>query len=159
MGDDEFAEFVRACMPGLLRYGHALTGDPNDAADLVQAVLEKVGARWTRIRGGVDLGAYVRRAMVNAHISRRRRERRETLFAECPEVPARAERDRWEDEPVRQALRALPARQRAVLVLRYFDELSEGEIAEVLGVSCGTVKSQSSKALTTMRRRLEKELA
>ncbi len=159
MGDDEFTEFVRASLPGLLRYGHALTGNPNDAADLVQAVLEKVGAQWTRIRGGVDPTAYVHRAMVNAHISRWRRGRRETLCAECPEVPAQPERDRWDDEPVRQALRALPRRQRAVLVLRYFDELSEGEIAEMLGVSCGTVKSQSSKALSTLRRRLENEPA
>ncbi|MHA6801867.1 SigE family RNA polymerase sigma factor [Salinifilum ghardaiensis] len=157
MGDEEFAEFVRACLPELLRYGHALTGDPNDAADLVQAVLEKVGAQWGRIRGGADPAAYVRRAMVNAHISRWRRAGRETLFAECPEVPAQPERDRWDDEPVRQALRALPERQRAVLVLRYFDGLSEGEIAELLDVSCGTVKSQSSKALSTLRRRLEAE--
>jgi RNA polymerase sigma-70 factor (sigma-E family) len=153
--DDDFADFVRASLPGLLRYGRALTGNPHDAADLVQTVLEKVGARWSRInRNGADPTAYVRRAMVNTHVSRWRRTRRETLLAEFPDVPTAERHDRLEDEPVWQALQQLPPRQRAVVVLRYYEELSEAEIADELGVSCGTVKSQSSKALTTLRRAL-----
>ena len=153
--EDDFAEFVRAALPGLLRYGHALTGNPHDAADLVQAVLEKVGARWAKISADCsDPSAYVRKAMVNAHVSRWRRSRRETLLAEFPDVPAAEGRDRLEAEPVWAALRALPPRQRAVVVLRYYEGLSEVEIAQTLDLSCGTVKSQSSKALTTLRKQL-----
>nr|WP_188987110.1 SigE family RNA polymerase sigma factor [Saccharopolyspora subtropica] len=153
--EDDFAEFVRVALPGLMRYGHALTGNPHDAADLVQTVLEKVGARWAKIsRTCADPGAYVRRAMANTHVSRWRRTRRETLLADFPDVPAAARHDRLEDEPLWQALRGLPPRQRAVVVLRYYEGLSEAEIAEALGVSCGTVKSQASKALATLRKRL-----
>nr|WP_263254455.1 SigE family RNA polymerase sigma factor [Saccharopolyspora rosea] len=153
--EDDFAEFVRATLPGLMRYGHALTGNPHDAADLVQTVLEKVGARWSKISRTTDEPlAYVRRAMANAHISRWRRTRRETLLADFPDVPAAAHRDRLEDEPLWTALRSLPPRQRAVIVLRYYEGLSEAEIADTLGISRGTVKSQASKALTTLRRRL-----
>lgn len=153
--EDDFAEFVRAALPGLMRYGHALTGNPHDAADLVQTVLEKVGSRWTKIRQQCEEPrAYVRKAMANTHVSRWRRTRRETLLAEFPDVPAVESPDRLEHEPLWQALRGLPPRQRAVVVLRYYEGLSEAEIAETLGVSAGTVKSQASKALASLRRRL-----
>lgn len=152
--EQDFAEFVRAALPGLLRYGHALTGNPHDAADLVQTVLEKVGSRWSRVTDCADPTAYVRRAMVNAHISKWRRTRRETLLAEFPDIPTQADGDRLENEPVWQALRALPARQRAVVVLRYYEGLSEDEIATSLGIASGTVKSQASKALVSLRQRL-----
>ncbi|WP_408641890.1 SigE family RNA polymerase sigma factor [Saccharopolyspora oryzae] len=153
--EDDFAEFVRVALPGLMRYGHALTGNPHDAADLVQAVLEKVGARWAKVsRNCGDPTAYVRRAMANTHVSRWRRTRRETLLADFPDVPAQAQPDRLENEPLWQALRSLPPRQRAVVVLRYYEGLSELEIAESLGVSCGTVKSQASKAMASLRKRL-----
>ncbi len=153
--EDDFAEFVRVALPGLLRYGHALTGNPHDAADLVQTVLEKVGSRWSKINARCDdPRAYIRKAMSNTHISRWRRTRRETLIADFPDVPAQQRHDRLEDEPVWQALRDLPPRQRAVVVLRYYEGLSEAEIADTLGVSCGTVKSQSSKALASLRQRL-----
>lgn len=153
--EDDFAEFARVALPGLIRYGHALTGNPHDAADLVQTVLEKVGARWSRISENcADPRAYVRKAMANTHVSRWRRTRRETLIAELPDVPAAERHDRLEYEPVWLALRNLPPRQRAVVVLRYYEGLSEAEIAAELGVSCGTVKSQSSKALASLRKRL-----
>ncbi|MCP2260526.1 RNA polymerase sigma-70 factor, sigma-E family [Streptoalloteichus tenebrarius] len=158
MGDD-FGEFVRAAMPSLLRYGHALTGNPHDGADLVQGALERVGRRWRSVLRIDDPLAYVRRAMVNAHISRWRRRRRENLVAELPEVPAEVAPDRLENEPLWRALRALPPRQRAVVVLRYYDGLSEEEIATTLGVSRGTVKSQASKAMATLRLRLERTMA
>lgn len=138
-----------------MRYGHALTGNPHDAADLVQTVLEKIGSRWSKITENcADPRAYVRKAMVNTHISRWRRTRKETLLADFPDVPAEDRHDRLEDEPVWLALKSLPPRQRAVVVLRYYEGLSEIEIAGELGVSCGTVKSQHSKALTTLRRLL-----
>jgi RNA polymerase sigma-70 factor (sigma-E family) len=155
----DFAEFVRMSMPGLLRYGHALTGNPHDAADLVQSVLEKVGSRWMSVqRKGDDPLAYVRRAMANTHISIWRRRRRENLVADLPDSGALApELSRLENEPLWQALRELPPRQRAVIVLRYYESLSEAEIANALGISCGTVKSQSSKAMASLRTRLGKD--
>ena len=153
--EEDFGEFVRAALPGLLRYGHALTGNPHDAADLVQTVLEKVGSRWPALlRKGQEPRAYVRRSMANAHVSRWRRTRRENLVAELPDVSIHHDQDRLEDEPLWQALRALPPKQRAVIVLRYYDGLSEAEIAESLGVTKGTVKSQTSKAMASLRLRL-----
>lgn len=150
----DFSEFVRASLPGLLRYGHALTGNPHDAADLVQSVLEKIGARWSRVRTKTgDPLAYVRRSMANAHISRWRRRRRENLVADLPDVGLTHD-DPFEHEPLWQALRELPPRQRAVIVLRYYEGLSEVEIARTLGVSQGTVKSQASKAMATLRRKM-----
>jgi RNA polymerase sigma-70 factor (sigma-E family) len=153
----DFGEFVRAVLPGLLRYGHALTGNPHDAADLVQSVLEKVGSRWDSVvRRTGDPLAYVRKAMANANVSRWRRHRRESLVAELPEAAAVGGdlADRFAGEPLWQALRGLPPRQRAVIVLRYYDDLSEAEIADILGISRGTVKSQASKAMHTLRERL-----
>ncbi len=152
---EDFAEFVRVALPGLVHYGHALTGNPHDAGDLVQSVLEKIGSRWPSIaRDTDDPLAYTRRAMANAHISRWRRTRRENLVAEPPESTGTVERYSFEDEPLWQALRALPPRQRAVIVLRYYDGLSELEIAKALGINPGTVKSQASKAMASLRLRL-----
>jgi RNA polymerase sigma-70 factor (sigma-E family) len=152
---DDFADFVRAALPGLLRYGHALTGNPHDGADLVQAVLEKIGSRWaTIVRTTGDPLAYARRAMSNTHISWWRRRRKESLVADLPEIAAAPVPDSFDNEPLWQALRALPQRQRAVIVLRYYEGLSEAEIAHTLKVSPGTVKSQASKAMATLRTRL-----
>ncbi|WP_052345003.1 SigE family RNA polymerase sigma factor [Thermocrispum municipale] len=152
----DFGEFVDAQLPGLLRYGYALTGNPHDGADLVQTVLEKIGSRWNSIsRKTDDPVAYVRRSMANAHISRWRKRRREQLVAELPENRDTYQHpDPFEHEPLWQALRELPPRQRAVIVLRYYEGLSEAEIAHSLGVSPGTVKSQASKAITSLRKKL-----
>ncbi|MGM1058177.1 SigE family RNA polymerase sigma factor [Saccharothrix sp. Mg75] len=152
-GTEDFAEFARVSLPGLLRYAHALTGNPHDAADLVQTALEKVGARWEPVRRRGDPLAYVRRSVANANASRWRRRRREDLVAEPPDAPVHGV-DRLEHEPLWQALRALPPGQRAVVVLRFYEGLSEAEIARTLGVSAGTVKSQNSKAMATLRARL-----
>ena len=153
--DDEFAAFVRMRMPALLRFGHALTGNPHDALDLVQSALERTGVRWRSVRrGGRDPEAYVRRAMVNSWVSRWRRLRRESLVAGVPDRADPEPGGLLEREPLWQALRGLPPRQRAVIVLRYYEDLSEAEIAAVLGVSPGTVKSQTSKAMATLRRTL-----
>ncbi|AXB45949.1 SigE family RNA polymerase sigma factor [Amycolatopsis albispora] len=152
----DFEEFVTANLPGLMRYGHALTGNPHDAADLVQTVLEKIGSRWTHVqRKTGDPMAYIRRSMANAHISRWRRTKRENLVADIPDARPYEHADPFEHEPLWQALRALPPRQRAVVVLRYYEGLSEAEIAASLGVSQGTVKSQASKALASLRVKLK----
>lgn len=151
----DFGDFVRAGLPGLLRYGHALTGNPHDAADLVQTVLEKIGSRWSYVQHKTgDPMAYIRRSMANAHISRWRRTKRESLVADPPETQPYSPADPFEHEPLWQALRALPPRQRAVMVLRYYEGLSEAEIADSLGVSQGTVKSQASKAIASLRTKL-----
>ncbi|SFQ45720.1 RNA polymerase sigma-70 factor, sigma-E family [Amycolatopsis arida] len=154
----DFGEFVHAALPGLLRYGHALTGNPHDAADLVQSVLEKIGSRWPHVqRKTGDPLAYIRRSMANAHISRWRRLRRESLvadIADATDTRSVTHSDPFEHEPLWQALRALPPRQRAVIVLRYYDGLSEAEIAASLGVTQGTVKSQASKAIASLRAKL-----
>jgi RNA polymerase sigma-70 factor (sigma-E family) len=158
--DEDFGEFVRAVLPGLLRYGHALTGNPHDAADLVQGVLERIGARWSFVlRKTGDPVAYARRAMANAHVSRWRRTRRENLVAELPDTAVVWQPDRFDDEPLWQAVRALPPRQRAVMVLRYYEDLSEAEIASTLGITKGTVKSQANKAMASLRARLGVTLA
>jgi RNA polymerase sigma-70 factor (sigma-E family) len=152
---DGFDEFVREALPGLLRYGHLLTGNPHDAADLVQTVLEKVGARWSSVvRKTGDPVSYTRKAMANSHVSRWRRTRREQLIADIPEMGGVADRDPFENEPLWTLLRELPPRQRAVVVLRYYQDLSEREIATALGISRGTVKSQTSKAMATLRGRM-----
>ncbi|NUT48235.1 MAG: SigE family RNA polymerase sigma factor, partial [Saccharothrix sp.] len=141
----DFGEFVRMSLPALLRYGHALTGNPHDAADLVQTVLEKLGSRWSVLaRQGFEPLAYARRSMANAHVSRWRRRGRERLVADFPDAIAESGVDRLEHEPLWQALRDLPPRQRAVVVLRFYEGLSELEIAATLGISPGTVKSQNS---------------
>ncbi|WP_245757296.1 SigE family RNA polymerase sigma factor [Amycolatopsis xylanica] len=151
----DFSSFVEASLPGLLRYGYALTGNPHDGADLVQTVLEKIGSRWTHVqRKTGDPIAYVRRSMANAHVSRWRRTRRENLVADLPDTQPFAPADPFEHEPLWQALRALPPRQRAVMVLRYYEGLSEAEIAATLGVTQGTVKSQASKAIASLRTKL-----
>jgi RNA polymerase sigma-70 factor (sigma-E family) len=156
---EDFAEFARVSLPGLLRYGYALTGNGHDASDLVQGVLERIGSRWTSVVRSTDNPlAYARRAMVNAHISRWRRRRRECLAADIPVSAVTVERYAFEDEPLWQALRGLAPRQRAVIVLRYYEDLTEVETAAALGISQGTVKSQTSKALATLRSRLTKEV-
>jgi RNA polymerase sigma-70 factor (sigma-E family) len=151
--DADFAAYVTNRLPALLRLGYALTGNPHDADDLVQEVLERVGLRWASIRKQGNPDAYIRKAMVNARTSGWRRRRSETLVAQIPETGAQA-RDRFDDEPLWQALRELPPRQRAVIVLRYYESLDEAEIAATLGISTGTVKSQASRAMAGLRRHL-----
>ena len=152
----DFGDFVQATLPGLLRYGHALTGNPHDAADLVQTVLEKIGSRWTYVHEKTgDPLAYVRRSMANAHVSRWRRTRRENLVADLPDTSPHVPADPFEHEPLWRALRTLPPRQRAVMVLRYYEGLSEAEIAGALGITQGTVKSQASKAIASLRMKLK----
>ncbi len=154
-GDGEsFEAFVEARLAALLRLGYALTGNPHDGSDLVQEALERLGLRWSALqRSGGNPHAYVRTIMVNARTSRWRRSRREHLVADPPEA-VRSDRYRFEDDPLWQAVRQLPQQQRAVVVLRFYEDLSENEIAVTLGVSTGTVKSHASRAMTALRSQL-----
>jgi RNA polymerase sigma-70 factor (sigma-E family) len=145
-----FDAFVRSRHGALLRYGYLLTGDPHSGADLVQDALERTGLAWPRVLRQDDPEAYVRRVMVNRHVSIWRRLRRERLVADPPESAA-ANRAAHADDAMWSALSALPRRQRAVLVLRYYEDLSEAEIARVLGCAPGTVKSQAAKGIASLR--------
>ncbi|PPK64770.1 SigE family RNA polymerase sigma factor [Actinokineospora auranticolor] len=152
--DDEFAEFVAHRSTALLRTAYLLcAGDRGAAEDLLQDVLERVYARRGRVHG--ELEPYVRAAMANASANRwRHRSRRVT---EAPLDTAREPGVRGHEggvldrDEVTRALGGLPARMRAVLVLRFFDDLSEAETAAALGVSAGTVKSQTSRGLERLR--------
>jgi RNA polymerase sigma-70 factor (sigma-E family) len=145
-----FDAFVRARLPALLRFAYALTGDPHTAADLVQDALERTGMRWSRIERQGNPEGYVRRAILNGRVSRWRKHRRETLVDCIPERLTSYEAPSRDDE-LWQLLATLPPGQRAVLVLRYYEDMSEVQIAATLGCSPGTVKSQSNKAIAKLR--------
>jgi len=144
--------FVSERRPTLLRSAWALTGNAEDAEDLVQTALLKSLPRWSRITG--EPAGYVHRVMVHEHVSRWRRHRgREVLRADVPDRVV-ASPDLADQVAVRRALASLPPRQRAVVVLRYFEDLTESETARALGVTVGTVKSQHRKALDHLRKLL-----
>lgn len=149
--DAAFSRFVAQSRATLTRAAWFLCGDTELAADLVQDVYVKTYVAWGRVRRDEAL-TYARRVLVNTNIDRLRRRRPETPLgthdlADPYDAPgAIAERDR-----MAQWLAVLPLRQRQVVVLRYVQDLSEQETAEVLGVSVGTVKSNASRAVATLR--------
>lgn len=151
--DAEFQAYMAARWPVLVRTAFLLTGDRFLAEDLAQTALTRVYASWRRVRRVDDVDAYVRRVMVNANSGRFRKRR---VVERLVAVPADG-RSHVPHEPLAQrsalmaALAGLPARQRAVVVLRYWEDLSEREVAAVLGCSVGTVKSQASKGLARLR--------
>ncbi|MEU4244212.1 SigE family RNA polymerase sigma factor [Actinoplanes sp. NPDC026619] len=151
MADREFDEFVRSRSAALLRVAYLLTGDRHAAEDLLQEVLEQMYVRWRRIRGGPD--AYARRILVNRSINRwRRRGRRPEAALGDIEVGLP---DHSDGVVVRDAvigaLRGLPPRQRAVVVLRYLEDLPVDEVAAALDCSAGTVKSNAARGLDKLR--------
>lgn len=157
MTDQDFEAFAAAALPGLLRFGHVLTGDPLRAEELVQQALVSTWSRWRRIEHDQPV-AYVRRAMVHTYTSWWRRHHRERPLPDGYDLPAPPGVDLGERERTVAALRLLPPRQRAVIVLRYYEDLSEADIAAALGCSPGTVKSQASRALRTLREHLAPDL-
>jgi RNA polymerase sigma-70 factor (sigma-E family) len=154
-GEWGFDSFVAVRGDALLRTANLLVGGSwQDAEDIVQAALEKAFRHWGRVVAAGDPEAYVRRILVNIVISRARRRRilREIHVARPPETPVRAATDAVDDRDVLLAeLNRLPARQRAVLVLRYWEDLSEAETARILDCSVGSVKSQASRGLARIR--------
>jgi RNA polymerase sigma-70 factor (sigma-E family) len=151
--DESFYEYVAARTARLSRVAYVLTGDFHLAEDLVQQTLLRVAERWQRISAAGDPDAYVRRVLYNQYVSWWRRARlRVDLRAEPPEMSVSdASGDVIASLMVRQALNRLTVRQRAVLVLRYFEDLTEAEAADVLNCAVGTVKSQSRVALARLR--------
>lgn len=156
--EQEFTDYVRSRQHQMVRAARLYCGDHQIAEDLVQEAFVKLASRWETVRDGHP-DAYLRRMLYRDAVSRWRKWGRETAYAAQPgerdhfdEGYAEPLADSWVDgADVRQALAALPPRQRAVMVLRYFEDLSEADIAQALGVSAGTVKSQASKALATLR--------
>jgi RNA polymerase sigma-70 factor (sigma-E family) len=148
----DYTEFVRTRWAALFRTSHLLTGDAAEAEDVLQATLVKVYTQWRRVRRAEAPEAYVRRMLLNEMLSTRRTAARRSGRQHLVPLPAEpvlsdpAERlDLW------SRLQALPPRQRAVIVLRYYDDLSEAQIADTLGIAPGTVKSQASAALRALR--------
>jgi RNA polymerase sigma-70 factor (sigma-E family) len=150
----QFQEFVRARWSHLVRTAYLLTGDTHHAEDLTQTALAKAYRSWRRVARADSPEAYVRRMLVSCNSDRFRKRRvAEALTAAPPDVAGRDEGYAGVDErgALIGALAQLPPKQRAVVVMRYWEDLSESEVADVLGCSVGTVKSQASKGLAKLR--------
>jgi RNA polymerase sigma-70 factor (sigma-E family) len=150
---EEFRQYVAARSGALLRTAVLLTGDPGLAEDLVQTALARTYLFWARIRDREAVDAYTRRVLVTTYATWWRRKWRGEVPAET--LPDRPGRDPYEQVAAGVALRAalarLPRRMRAVVVLRYWDDLPESEVAALLGCSVGTVQSQASRGLARLR--------
>ena len=159
--DTEFGDFMRGRWPAMVRLAYALTGDAGHAEDVAQAAFARAYASWGRVRRAGDPDAYVRRILINENRKRFRKLRvPEDLYGDAGVLAARAAPDPSgsaqqgpeERQALLDALNRLGPRQRAVVVLRYWLDLSEAETAAALNCSVGTVKSQASRALATLRR-------
>jgi RNA polymerase sigma-70 factor (sigma-E family) len=154
-GDEplDFETYVRTRSNALMRYGFVLTGNAHDAADLVQDALVRLRGSWHRIQRRGALDAYVRTTMTRLYVRLWRRRQREWSTSAPPDRPHTdaAIEAADGDDGLREALSALPRRQRAVLVLRYYEQLTDEEIADVLGISRGTVRSQAARGLDKLR--------
>jgi RNA polymerase sigma-70 factor (sigma-E family) len=150
----DFESWMVARQGRLLRTAYLLTGDVHAAEDLVQTALAKLYLAWDRVSDAPSVDAYARKIMVNEHTSMWRRlwRHREVVSdTSSYDVPTPADEYDGVSDVLWTAVRALPERQRAVVVLRYYEQLSEKETADALGVTVGTVKSQASRALDTLR--------
>ena len=150
--DEDFREFMRGRWPAMVRLAYALTGDLGHAEDVAQAAFARAYAAWARVTRTGDPEAYLRRIVVNEnHRLFRKRRVAEDLPGELPDSGVTV----YMPDPHTEllaALRRLGPRQRAVIVLRYWLDMSEAETAATLGCTVGTVKSQASRALATLRK-------
>ncbi|ADD45741.1 SigE family RNA polymerase sigma factor [Stackebrandtia nassauensis] len=149
----DFEEFAIACTPALLRSAYLLTGDQHLAEDLVQSALARTHRAWKRLEHSGNAHAYTRKIMYHLQVSWWRRRKVAESFTETPVETAFA--DSTHDVDLRLSLRAalfqLAPRQRAVIVLRYFEDRSVTQTAEILGCAEGTVKTQAFRALNKLR--------
>ena len=154
--DADFTAYLRARQGALLRTAYLLTGDVHTAEDVLQTSLAKLYLAWERVRERGATDAYVRRIMVNETTSLWRRgwKRREHVADGVPEPPPQLDAyDEGLGAEVWDLVQSLPRRARAVVVLRYYEQLTEAEVADTLGISVGTVKSQCSRSLAALRER------
>ena len=151
--ENEFRDFVAARASSLRRTAYLLTGDHGHADDLVQTALTKVYLSWDRIRDAYAAEAYARRTLFTTYTSWwRRRSWQERPAENLGERDQPDHTDALADQAdLRHQLRALPRQQRAVIVLRFYEDLTAAATAEALGISVGTVKSYTSRALATLR--------
>lgn len=150
----EFADYVARRRPVLLRTARAITGDANSAEDLLQCTLERVLPHWSAIREPSAADAYIRRAMRNQHASwyRQKWRSQERAFSDVPDL-----KPSWDPHPgtgtaLWPLVAALPPAQRSAVALRYYEGLSVAEVSRALGCSPGTVKSNASCGLSSLRR-------
>jgi RNA polymerase sigma-70 factor (sigma-E family) len=154
----EYVEYVTARTPQLRRLAYLLCGDEHRADDLVQQALVQLYVHWRRARAVEHLDRYVRKILVRVHLDERRRAwSRVRLVDTPPDIPQPAGSEVEDRTVLRAALARVPPRQRAVLVLRFLCDLPVDEVAETLGCSAGTVKSQTSHGLAALRRLLDGE--
>ena len=149
-----FSDFAHSRWPALVRLAYGITGDRGLAEDLAQTALASAYASWPRVTRADDPDAYVRRILLNAHRGAFRKRRvAEQLTGSPPDAAAVADPSGQQGDraAIVTALAALPRRQREVLVLRFWLDLTEAQVAESLGCSVGTVKSQASRALAKLR--------
>lgn len=160
--DTEFSAYMQARQPSLLRTAYLLTGDRHTAEDLVQTALAKLYLSWNKVHTRESIDGYVRRILVNENNSlwRRAWKKREHATDEVPETGHVVDTyDDGQSGALWDVVQTLPRKARAVVVLRYYEELSEAETAEALGISVGTVKSQTSRALAALRERAPQHLS
>ncbi|GAA2538419.1 SigE family RNA polymerase sigma factor [Winogradskya consettensis] len=146
-----FEEFAAARLPALLRYAMLLSGDREHARDIVQEVLTRALVKWDRIARADEPYAYVRRMVTNEYLSWRRRKRVVTVPLRDDDLDHPAAAPHRRDEDLWKLLGDLPKQQRAVLVLRFYEGLTDEEIAESLGCRTSTVRAYASRALATLR--------
>lgn len=155
--DAEFSEYLAGRQTALLRMAYLLTGDRHQAEDILQTALAKLYLSWNKVRDRSAVDAYVRRIMINEHNSLWRRpwKRREYAADVLPEgEPHHDTYDDGSSDELWNVVQSLPTRARAVVVLRFYEQMTEAETADALGISIGTVKSQCSRALAALRDRV-----
>jgi RNA polymerase sigma-70 factor (sigma-E family) len=155
--DGDFRDFMHARWPAMVRLAYALTGDLGHAEDVTQAAFARAYASWPRIIRTRNPESYVRRIVVNENRNRFRKHRVTERLTDAPPEYGAPDTTRESDEraALMAALQRLGPRQRAVIVLRYWLDLTEVEAADTLNISVGTVKSQASRALASLRRSVE----
>jgi RNA polymerase sigma-70 factor (sigma-E family) len=162
--DADFAAYLAARQPSLLRTAYLLTGNRHDAEDLAQTAFAKLYLSWDKVRDRGAIDGYLRRILVNEHNSlwrrawKRREHAAEDSVLHALDRPHHDSRDDGSGSALWEVVQTLPRKARAVVVLRYYEELSEAETAATLGISVGTVKSQTSRALATLRERAPQTL-
>jgi RNA polymerase sigma-70 factor (sigma-E family) len=160
--DGEFREFMQARWPAMVRLAYGLTGDQGHAEDVAQAAFARAYASWARVRRSGDPDAYVRQIVINENRNRFRKRRVTERLTDSPPEPVLIDvpwtdaiREYDERSALMAALQRLGPRQRAVIVLRYWMDLTEHETAAALNCSVGTVKSQASRARAALRQAAE----